>query len=236
MKYKNGNQKLDGLQTEEENIKKVRSIGSYEPNQNKVIKDTVKPSDTNDSWYLQLLGIMLSIVFARWLFYYADFVPQLLILIAMEIFSTFCIIVALYLLIKKKFKKCVLLMLPVVLATLVGFTPINTVLGVPDWLRIELLAHSRHYVEFLIQKNIYLPEIAAIENGTEYKEWRVSSNTWTIFSIVFDEKDKVINKNGTSINGRSYIDNGITYFSKGDSYDVYKVGKHFYMVETHFEQ
>ena len=88
----------------------------------------------------------------------------------------------------------------------------------------ENILYVRNYIEFVIQKKIYIPEINEIEqlDGADYKTWCITKSIYHRYSIVYDPNDQIIKKNGTST------------YDKSVKYRVFKVGEHFYMLSESF--
>ncbi len=176
--------------------------------------------------------IMFLLEFAYWVYWYNENLVSFLIFLGLLFFSLLCIFSAIYQLLKKNIKKCICILLPVVVLVSIQTNTIG-----------RAFAHSRHYVEFLIQKNQYIPEIAELEDKIDnrtvlYKEWciaesstglSVTSSSSTKYWIVFDAKDEIQKKDGTSF---SYTEgrNDIIEFQ------IYKVGKHFYVLSKSYRQ
>ena len=132
--------------------------------------------------------LLLLAIFTYWILLYNEFVPFLLFYAASMVLIPLCIIAVMGLLLRKKIKKSILVFLPVVLTLFIIFTQGN-----------NFITYSRHYIEFWIQKTIYVPEISRTQGSVEYKEWSVRSNTWAEYRIVYDPTDEVVKKMVQSI-------------------------------------
>lgn len=159
-----------------------------------------------------VLGWIL--MFKSYLFisYIALFAPLLLI--------PACVVAAIHQLLKKNIKNFIFIMLPLIIVgyLLISSTSDNTI-----------MTRSRDQAEFLIQKYLYIPEIADISNGkapeVTYKEWSISSGMPNRdFWIIYDVTDEIAKKDGLKIPSGSYT----------DRLTVYHIEGHFYMVSRYY--
>ena len=166
-----------------------------------------KVSNILDYWCAWVLALLLLI---QWIFVYDQGAAFVLSTLGLVIFSVIGTIIATNQLVKNNTRKFVYIMLPVMLFSL-EFT---TLMVKAVWVR--------DYIEVVIQKNIYIPEISEIEreNGTGYKEWRIGGNREETFWIVYDSTDEIIKKHRTR---------GYAYRTEMHYY-VEKFGEHLYML------
>jgi hypothetical protein len=143
-----------------------------------------------------------------------------IVLFAPLILIPACVIIAARQLIKKNIKNFVFIMAPLIISGIFFSFPNFT---------DTVMSHSRYQAEFLVQKYLYVPEIAAISNGKEpgvtYKEWSIPSGRPNMnFWIVYDVTDNIAKKNGLNIPDGPYTNECMVYHLEG----------HFYMMSMFY--
>jgi len=163
------------------------------------------------------LFMMIVLFIVCWIFLYVDLVSYLTV-IAIWGLSLFFMIYMFFLLIKKQFKKSLFYIAPILLAFLLGCSPLNIFISADTLPIKKSFYHSRHFIEFLIQKNIFNREMIDTEHiNSRYKEWRLKKYSGSDYVLVYDVTDEII----------SHDQN----IRDGCSYSVFKVDEHFYMLQ-----
>ncbi len=158
--------------------------------------------------------LLLLFIIIKWVFYYSGIISVIFDLVVV-VLSPLCIITFVWQLIRKKIKQCAFIILTIAVAWFMVFPHSN-----------KVIPCLRHYVEFLIQKNIYIHEMNEINKDTKYKIWDVEENEDHIYRIIYDPSDETAKEDYTyrmkTINGKEIPTN---------YYYIYKLGNHFYMRE-----
>lgn len=160
--------------------------------------------------------LMMSIIFENWLYLYdglAVFLTGLMINAMAVIFIGYSI----YLFMRRKPKRAMCFLIPVLIAALLGTLLISPLREITMPLR-RIYHHSHHYVEFLKYDKKYNIRKYVAENKPDYKEWSLVNRGIFMRSIVYDKNDELIKKDSTEDN--------ICHYS------VFRLGEHFYMFET----
>jgi hypothetical protein len=169
-----------------------------------------------------LPACLLYVVFVLdWILYFKSYLfISTIIMLSPLVLIPICVITAVCQLIKKNVKNFIFLLVPLIITTLLFSFP---------YLDHAIESHSRYQAEFLIQKYLYIPEIAAISSGKEpgvtYKEWSIPSGRPNMnFWIVYDVTDNIAKKNGLHIPDGPYTNECMVYHLEG----------HFYMMSMFY--
>jgi hypothetical protein len=158
--------------------------------------------------------IMLLLIFIFWIWIYNQFVLVVAALFVL-ILSIIYILVVVILLLFRKFKLSLYFIVPVLLATMLGTLPIDLVLPIDTWPVRNKMIHARHYVEYVIQRNVVHPEMKYMTDNSPYSEWVIHADFSDDYKIIFDPTDRILNDDDKVIKDRSI--------------HVYSLGNHFYM-------
>jgi hypothetical protein len=155
-----------------------------------------------------------------WVFLYhgSGDIQIILFIIILIIFPAVCIISALVLLVRKKPKSFVSFIFPALLLVFMLSPWSNPVR--------DIFFHSRHYVEFHIQKRFYFPEMNDPDKLPPYKEWLIKEHhNISKYKIVYDLNDSLDEREKRKEAELNDPDWG---------YSITRVGRHFYMLHESY--